>query len=164
MTRRVALLVIVVALVIGVARIAQSVASYPAVDRVYSVDEVQSGLAARPGAWLGRTIRMRGQIATAICLDSCQTTMAYLMISFSTAPHSNDLVFHQLVLDPGPPDPVRRWLRRLPWLRSFVPPPQQPTWHRAAIYRVRLGPSAFPCARPPCFEAVLLDADPQPTS
>jgi hypothetical protein len=127
---------------------------------VYTVAQVQAQLAHRPAVWIGRTIRIRGQMdgcpgiltpaAQAVCLG---WDRAYL--SDTTAPATAPLLVER-----GTPGPLLAALRRLPVLGALLPAAQALHWEIAATYRVRLSlaPAASCYRTLPCYAALLLDA------
>jgi hypothetical protein len=125
---------------------------------VYSVAQVQAGLAHHPGIWVGRTVRVRG--VAAICLSSdmesdpqrCSHWPTYLVDAAVTGA--------VLPLAWGRLDAVRAFLRRVPPVSQMIAPPQTPRWWMPASYRVQLRAAAGLCGVPPCYEALLLDAAP----
>jgi hypothetical protein len=122
---------------------------------VYSVAQVQAGLAHHPGTWEGRTVRVRG--VAAICLSSdisqrCSHWPTYLMDAVVISPF--------LPLAWGRLDALRAFLRRVPLGSQMIAPPQTPRWWMPATYRVQLRAAVGLCGVPPCYEALLLDAAP----
>jgi hypothetical protein len=127
---------------------------------LYSVQEVQMGLAHDPDAWLGRTVWVRGIAARDSCRSltpslagtTCRDWRLGLFDAAGAAP---------LPLTLGAPNPLLALLRRLPLAGQLVPPPQVVQWGAVATYRVQLRAApAGPCASPACYEALLLDAAP----
>jgi hypothetical protein len=117
---------------------------------VYSVQEVQLGLAHDPAAWLGRTLRVRGMVYSASC--SCR----------DRAPSLFDRDGASMLHVAGwEPDPLLAALRRLPLVGGLVPGPQVARGGVLATYRVRLlAAPAATCDAVPCYQAMLLDAAP----
>jgi hypothetical protein len=129
---------------------------------VYTVTQVQAGLAEHPRAWLGWTMRVRGLVVP------CQVgpdDPPNLPPSQSCSGWPADLV------DPGSASaaaflpltwslqsPLLAALRRLPLLGPLLPAPAAPTRTTITTYRVRLrvAPSAV-CSSTPCYEALVLD-------
>jgi hypothetical protein len=128
---------------------------------VYTLSELQARLA-QPDLWLGRTLRVWA------LAQPCPTWGSPLS-PLHCANWQPQLVDpHDGTLDPPlplagePGDPLLGLLRGLPVVEHLLPV-QRLQWERPVTYRVRLraGP-AGPCIALTCYEAVLLDAAPDP--
>jgi hypothetical protein len=123
---------------------------------VYSVAQVQAGLANQPQAWVGRTVRVRGVVG------GCPYKVAGPCASWQPelrepAPRSTE-AGAGLVLVPVPArsDALTALLRRIPWVRMLVRGPQVVQWDIAATYQVELRTMpASQCGGAPCYEAGL---------
>jgi hypothetical protein len=110
---------------------------------------VQANLARSPATWVGRTILVQGTVVAGNPVDY-------------PSPNLVD-VDALATVDPLPvvrlgPDPLRAFLRRLPWLGSLAPAAQTIRWDEVAVYRVQLRVQARAyCGPGVCYEAVLLD-------
>ncbi len=135
--------------------------SAPSPPPVYALAVVQAGLIRSPGAWVGRTVRVR-----AVAAMPCVTRMGganractswRLALLDASAPSTATA----LPLQGAPPPPLLAALRRLPLASWLVASPQQVRWGALSAYRVLLqaAPTAV-CDAPPCYEALLLDAAP----
>jgi hypothetical protein len=127
---------------------------------VYSVAALRAGLDRDPGAWLNRTLRVRGVAAP------CEVTMS--------GPNSpcrgglpvllDDTAVHEdaaLPLGRGRPDPAYAALRRIPLLGHLVPSPPYFAWGMPATYTVEIVVEPFPVAGTvDGYRVLLLDAAP----
>jgi hypothetical protein len=126
---------------------------------VYTVAQVQAGMAHQPDTWVGRTVRMRGVAVPPGCVEResmlCVKTASYL--AYIIDPTRLAL----LPLTQGPANPLLSLLRKLPLAATLEASAQRPHWDEIAIYRVQLlvAPPAT-CALAPCYQALLLDAAP----
>ena len=130
---------------------------------VYTVSELQAGLADNPHAWLGHTVRVRGvALGRGLGLGlscpsnaSCLFSWPALVDADATGPHS------VLPLSMGPANPLLALLRRLSLVGRLVPGPQLLRWGRPAIYRVQVQDAAdTPPKGTRHYAAVLLDPAP----
>jgi hypothetical protein len=150
MKRSLRLLVAPLALVLGAGSAAVIGTGQSTSARVYTVAEVQAGLARSPEVWVGRTVLVRGIAVAGEPVD-------YLSPSLVDADAS-------AAVDPLPLawaglDPLRAFLRRLPWLASLAPRAQALRWDEVAVYRVQLRVQARAYGGAGvCYEALLLDA------
>jgi hypothetical protein len=121
---------------------------------VYTVAQVQAGLAHHPQAWVGRTVRMRG--------------VAWRCLGWAYGPC---LIPSPILTDPGAytglgltrrtATPLLAFVHALPLVDRLVPLEQASRWGVLASYRVQI--RAVPiaaCVYWPCYEALLLDAAP----
>jgi hypothetical protein len=128
---------------------------------VYTVAQVQAGLADHPRAWLGWTVRVRGLVVP------CQADTA----DPNLPPFQSCGGWPLDLLDSGSPgtgaflrlswstqNPLLAAVRRLPLVGRLLPAPAAPARTTLATYRVRLrvAPSAV-CSGTPCYEALVLD-------
>jgi hypothetical protein len=119
---------------------------------MYTVGEVQADLARSPATWVGRTILVQGTVVAGNPVDYPSPSLVD--------------VDALAVVDPLPlvrlgPDPLRAFLRRLPWLGSLAPAAQTIRWDKVAVYHVQLRAQARAYGGAGiCDEAVLLDAAP----
>ena len=153
---------------------------------VYSVAELRADLARHPGAWLGHTVLVRGVVSGGwfpLVLHGVGAGSGRPVVVFHRAmlpapalpplpggfltgarltDSSTPSPTASLPLALGGEDPLLAFLRRLPWVGRFVPPPRGLQWGASAIYHVRLqaAPSGS-CGHAVCYEAVLLDSMPQ---
>jgi hypothetical protein len=129
---------------------------------VYTVAQVQAGLADHPQVWVGRTVQVRGM--TEPCLWWGGTTSLWQC--------ADDL----LVLISGPSDAVAEplplgqtagtmldLLRGLPVLRDLLARPGRVPMYTPSRFRVRLQRlAAQSCGgRAPCYVALLLEVAPE---
>jgi hypothetical protein len=126
---------------------------------VYTVAQVQDGLAHHLGDWLGRTVQVRGVAVLCLSLDAqqaspfCGQGTTWLL----DAGENN----RGIPLVWGTQDGMLAFLRRLPFVSRLVGPPQSLRWGLLATYQVQ--PHAAGSARRstrPCYEALLMDAVP----
>lgn len=121
--------------------------------RVYTVADVERGVARDPAHWIGRTVLVRGQPVSYLLWQAPDGVD--MQIGLVDAGRGNNA--RPLSLRWGGPDPLLAFLRRLPMVGRFVPRPQRPFWDMLAVYRIQIN-------RPPVNvfageDAVLLDAD-----
>jgi hypothetical protein len=125
---------------------------------VYSVAQVQAGLADRRHTWVGRAVLVRGRaMPCRIRLEQGRFSCAPAQPNLSDPVPDGD----PLVIVPQDPPAVVAWLFRWSPLGQLLPMPQMLHWGVVATYQVRL--QATPqsiCASGVCFEALLLDAAP----
>jgi hypothetical protein len=137
-------------------------------DPVYSVAQVQAGLADHLPRWVGWTVVVRALAepcpwwGAAARLQHCAGRTVVLVGTPTGAPAAGAFP----AVDPLPvawagPYPLLAFLRRLLLPGQLVPPPQTVRWGTVAIYRVQLRAAhAGICPSPPCYQALLLDAAP----
>jgi hypothetical protein len=126
----------------------------PEQDPVYSVAQVQAGLAHQPDTWVGRTVRMRGVAGP--CLG-----WAYGPCLIPSPILTDAGARTGLVLTRRRANPVQAFVHALPLVGRLVPLEHAPRWGVLASYRVQI--QAVPiavCVYWPCYEAVLLAAAP----
>lgn len=144
--------------------VALTVSSDVTPDAVYSVAQVQAGLADHPQAWIGRTVRVRGMADP--CPFQGGTTRLWQCADepFILVPGPADPAAEPLPLSALAPDTLLAVLRALPLLRAVAPPPdpmalsQAVPVFRPARFRVQVRRlTAQSCAgRSPCYAAELL--------
>jgi hypothetical protein len=124
---------------------------------VYTVSELQAGLADNPHAWLGHTVLVRGVALGPACPSNASCVFAWPALVDADAPPLRSF----LPLSMGPANPLLALLRRLPLVGRLVPRPQLLRWGRPASYRVQVqdaaGTSPNGTRR---YAAVLLDPAP----
>jgi hypothetical protein len=129
---------------------------------VYSVADLRAHLADNPGAWLGRTVWVRGVAGT--CLDAARQGGKVLGCRNWPPDLSDPASVGARVSLPlvwGSQDPLLALLRRVPLLSGSVPAAPAPLWWMPATYRVQLRAAAdYICGTTPCYEALLLDTAP----
>ncbi len=124
---------------------------------VYTVADLTHHLAQEPRAWLGRTVRVRGEPVG-------RSTWLYGPPATGHRPRRGSAMCcpeQLLVMDPrlvdldapgapgfalvlGAPDPWLTALRRVPVVGSWVPGPQELRWGVPTIYRIHLEAVAGP--------------------
>jgi hypothetical protein len=118
---------------------------------IYTVAQVQLLLARDARAWVGRTILLQGMVAG---------EPAYYP-SPSLVDATANAAVDPLPLAWADPDPLRAFLRRLPWLGRLVPRAQPMRWGEVAVYRVQVRVETHTyCGARVCYQALLLDAAP----
>lgn len=143
------LLIVLAGLLLATCSAAVTTSRRPVRAPVYTVGELRAYLAQDAGAWVGRTILVRGMVAG----EPAYHPSPSLVDANAAA-----------AVDPLPltwtgPDPLRANLRRLPILGGIVPRAQILHWGEVAVYRVELRATpAGSCPSAPCYQAVLLDA------
>jgi hypothetical protein len=128
---------------------------------VYTVAQLRAHLHRDPAAWVGRTLWVRGRIAGCpgilppAAQSVCREWDRYYLTD-TAAPATEPLPVER-----ENPDPLLAALRRLPLGGRLLPAEQQIHWGMLTTYRVRVRVApALVCRRPPCYEALLLDAAP----
>jgi hypothetical protein len=135
---------------------------------IYTVSQVQAGLAHDPRAWTNRTLLLRG-VASGV---RCWVTAAGLgadglkMTDWCRPPRfilwdGDPAAVAALPLAWASPAPLLAIARRVPLLGVLLPTPPAADWGKVATYRVAL--RAMPlavCGSGTCYEALLLDAAP----
>ena len=126
---------------------------------------VDANLARDPGAWLGRTIQLRGELLpcrpiTSLGGEPCNVLSAGAEPEDGFMQSASPTVAALPIARAGL-DPWRTVLRRAPLLGRLIPAPQVPRWGVVATYTVRLMavPNVF-CGINECAEAKLLDSAP----
>jgi hypothetical protein len=123
----------------------------------YSVTDLQRQVARDPGGWIGRTVLVRGRVATDRTWSAPDSIVTRIALIDPGAPGETTV----LSLVWGSADPVRAFLRRLPLLGRVAPKAQVLQLGALATYRVRLRAApAGSCSFLPCYEALVLDAAP----
>jgi hypothetical protein len=127
---------------------------------VYTLAQVQAQLKRQPGAWVGRTVRVRGVATKCFML----LEHGYFRCLPLLQPHLSDPdleVASEPLLAWAAPDPLLAFVRRVPLLGGPLPAPQAVDWWEVATYRVELRAIADgPCGAGTCYVAVVLDAAP----
>jgi hypothetical protein len=137
---------------------------------VYSVAAVDVNLAQDPGAWLGRTIQLRGEMLPCRPIPSlgsepCNVLSAgsgeFYGLKLDGFSQSMSATANILPVVRAGLDPLRSFWRRAPLLDRLAPAPQAPQWGVVATYTVRLMavPDVF-CGMHECVEGRLLDSAP----
>jgi hypothetical protein len=124
---------------------------------VYTVSELQAGLADNPHAWLGHTVLLRGVALVPACPPNASCVVAWPALVDAEAPPPRSY----LPLSMGPANPLLALLRRLPLVGRLVPGPQVLRWGRPARYRVQVQDAAGTSPNGTRhYAAVLLDPAP----
>jgi hypothetical protein len=130
---------------------------------VYTVAQVQAGLADRPRAWVGRTVLVRGIAQLFVShtkRPGCELSPLCFVVQATWRlddPRKPGLV--GLPLQWGAANPRRALLRHIPLVGLVVPRQQVAEPDLAATYQIQLRTAPPDSgATPPCYEAVLLDA------
>ncbi len=106
----------------------------PTPGAIYTVAQVQVGIAGAPQMWIGRIIRVRGiEIGAS---DYTGRQWATLAPATEASGPLNDA--DVIVIAPEPPTAVMALARRIPFLSDAIPPPQRPHNGRVAVYQLRL--------------------------
>jgi hypothetical protein len=124
--------------------------------RVFTVDELTTLLARDPGAWLGRTVLVRG-VAQA-CQGSGSSASALYCRRLPQDLRDPGLggASERLPLVWGTQGSTLAFLRRVPLLGGLAPAPQVIQWDALATYRVKLRATAGEsCGAATCYEALL---------
>jgi hypothetical protein len=123
---------------------------------------VRAGLVRNPGAWVGRTVLVRGtMVVTDFACPYGGDSVKRGAIQWEEL--DPDVAGPQpLILAPAPASPLLALVHRLPLVGPLMPWPW-PLREGPGVYRVQLrAPShcPFPSANPSCASALLLDARP----
>jgi hypothetical protein len=130
-------------------------------DPVYALSQVRAALQHDPGAWVNRTLLVRGLAVAALCAPAPVGPPACPAAPFRLAAVSDAATNDGLLLRLGTGNRLVTALRRLPLLGTLLPEPQVLYGEEAATYRVQIRAApAGSCLFPPCYEALLLDAAP----
>jgi len=125
---------------------------------IYTVAVLQAHLDHKPAAWLGRTLRIH---AVAVrCLAWLAGPRSPCIDQQPALVDANDATMAALPLAAQPPPPVLAWLRSLPIIGRFAPPPHAIQWGIPADYTLQV--QAIACAMAgtsPCYQALLQDVD-----
>jgi hypothetical protein len=151
------------------------IAALPALQRarspIYTVTQLQAGLAHDPRAWTNRTLLLRGVAIAVGCwvIVDRLTADGLNPADWCTPPRFVPFILKDA--DPTAvaalpmawtgPDPRLTVARRVPLLSLLLSAPRAVDWGKVATYRVEL--RAMPqsaCSTATCYEAVLLDAAP----
>lgn len=153
------MLLVLCGLALAAALAAFAIAARVAVSEsaVYTVAQVEAGLAHRPAAWVGRTILVRG-IAYPMAGSTCPNTNPYcdgiaLADEAAASPNASTLTIT------GRPADAWAFLRRVPVLGRLAMAPRDPAWGRPATYRVRFVARPYSLCGPACTGARLLGVD-----
>jgi hypothetical protein len=140
---------------------------------IYSVSQLEAGLAKQPRQWVGRTIRVRAAIGGLDCPAGCtyQTRPTWdglqrgewllelkdsdtnsVVLTSSLAPTT-------LVMAPQSRSRLLDALNHVPFLETLIPG-QRVAWYGRTVYRLRI--QARPCTvgHTLCYEGILTDAIP----
>jgi hypothetical protein len=157
--------------------------------RVYTVTQVQAGLARNPKVWVNRTVLVRGRIMQGYWMhgragvswglaEYCAATPSGcpsdsppgILIPRGAVVHlglrsdgldSENHYLPILTLLPQPAGALVLFLRRIPLVASIVPMPQHVQWGTLATYQIYILPKVRRNAcRPICDDAVLLNVAP----
>jgi hypothetical protein len=128
---------------------------------LYTVAQVQAGLAHQRGIWVGRTVRVRGSAVLCLSSDSqrdpqrCSRWPTYLVTGDAGGASG------VLPLTWGHQDDLPAFLHRVLPFAGLVPAAKAVHWGVVATYQVQLRAApAGSCTIPPCYQALLLDAAP----
>jgi hypothetical protein len=165
MMRRIALVLAALALVVAII-MATGQRPIPA-DAVYTVAQVRAGLLHNSGAWVGRTLLVRGLVIRCRLVEGCVALppgipRVGLVDGIPIIEMPRMAVLSQALPLQVEEDPFRLFLRRIPLLRGVVPAPRQLSPAQPATYRVRLivqTPCAVANSRASCVVASLVDAE-----
>jgi hypothetical protein len=128
--------------------------------RLYTVVQVEDGLAHQPERLLGQTVQLRA-IAEQCPLWGTPDSGLHCMGSQPVLVDQEASLTAPLPLTWRPQSPLLAFLRRVPLLGGIVPARQGVGWMAPATYRVQLRPvPAISCGYLPCYQALLLDAAP----
>jgi len=165
MTRRIALVLAALALVVAII-MATGQRPTPA-GAVYTVAQARAGLARNPRAWVGRTILVRALVIRCRLVEGCVALPPGIPrvgfvdgIPIIEMPRAA-VLSQALPLQVGE-DPFRSFLRRIPLLHGVIPAPRQLSPAHPATYRVRLiveTPCAAANSHASCVVASLIDAE-----
>jgi hypothetical protein len=134
--------------------------------QVYSVATLRAYLAHDPRRWVGRALLVRGEVVPCVAMPAAEDGPCAALTPSGWQPPSPTP--WRAAVDPLPVvhaglDPFLGRLRRLPLLGGLLPAPQVLRWGAVGTYRVRLRASANSiCGTGVCYEALLLDAAPDP--
>jgi hypothetical protein len=139
---------------------------------VYSLAQVEAGLRQRPGAWVGKAVRVRARLSVlaapcALMYGGCGLAPAsYYALDAGEAggTHSPRSPLPPLVLEVGAEDPLYARLRDIPVLKNLVPDP--PRLQVVGVTTVRLEPTSprVACRVNLCYHALLLGPPPDERS
>lgn len=123
---------------------------------IYAVPQVLQGLIRDPGAWVGRTVLVRGT-AVQPPIGCAPHHWCPVALFKTQRPQSGPA----LLLEPGPSDPLVARLRQVPFVDHMVPGPQRLHLSAPAVYRLQF--QAVPgvscgAGAVPCVNAMLVDA------
>jgi hypothetical protein len=132
---------------------------------VYGVTAARDQLSREPAQWLGRALKVRGQIVPCLAMPSAENGACTAMSPAQSDPRRGNPAA-PTTIDPMPLtaaglNPFLASLRPLPLLAGLLPSAQLPPWGAIGIYRIQIGAlPAYSCPSPPCYEALLLGAAP----
>jgi hypothetical protein len=132
---------------------------------VYTVAEIQAGLARRPAVWVGRIVRLRGIAISSYCVlwpsPADTACPGWRHVIADPCVIAGPCAVNVLPLAGGAPDSLPTVLHRLPLVGRLVPAPGLISWGEVGTYRVQLRAApADVCPSPPCYQVHLLDAAP----
>jgi len=123
---------------------------------VYRVSQVAAALDHDPGAWVGRTVLVRGVAFQLV--KGCGVRQWCAQGLYEPGARRPGPI---LLLEPGQADPFVARLRRVPILGGLAPPAQHLRGQVVAVYRVRFQVVPYAsCDAHPCVTALLVDATP----
>jgi hypothetical protein len=123
----------------------------------YTVAGLQRQVAGDPRHWLGRTVLVKGVVASIGDASGPEGIVLGMTLTDPGEPSGAT----DLTVVWGPADPLLGFLRHLPLIGQLAPRAQAEHWDTIATYRVRLRAApASACQSRPCYEALLLDAPP----
>jgi hypothetical protein len=135
---------------------------------VYSLAQVEDGLRQRPGAWVGRAIRVRARLSSlaapcALMYGGCGVAPARYYALDAGVPGSTRFprgTLPPLVLEVGAEDPLYTTLQQIPVLRDLVPRPPRLQAVEVAMVRLEPSPPQIACGVRLCYHALLLGPPP----
>jgi hypothetical protein len=127
---------------------------------VYTVWALRAALQQAPQDWVGRTLLVRGVVKSCpyVGYGPCARWQPALSDRWAAA---RSAAVAPLPLVWGSAPPLLSFLRRVPFLGSVTPPPQELHWDTLTSYRIQLRAGSCGWAHLPCYEALLVDAGPQ---
>ena len=128
---------------------------------IYTVAAFTDRLAHAHTSWIGRTVWVRGDVVTRT--ERLDQPGGDAGLGFTQMYLVDPVAPRDIFFEAGPPNPLYALLRSLPLIGRLTPPPQSPRIGVSADYEVHL--QVLPCLRGySCDAAILLDADPRPSS
>jgi hypothetical protein len=158
LTRTTIAILVLLALALGAGTVA--VQSHTVTGPVYTVAQLQEGFADHPRTWIGRSVRVRGNVSrfavTPFCSSRrCQPQTQQWLVMEVPRPRASQGPWDGLVLAPGPTVRLMDALVHLPFMGRYL----SDRLRTNGVHRLRLASArrCFPMWPSSCVNAVLLD-------
>lgn len=167
MKPRVALPIVLMALILGSGLVVAAARIGEAAPPVYTVAQIRANLLRQGAIWANRTVRVRGTLQGPFIF--CAAARPCPVAPLGLVDDANGIIGSNqyLPVEQGRADSVWAFVRRVPLLGALMPAPQRAHFGLTATYLLQLHPQpASFCRRYAfvlCYKGVILDATAAPS-